>query len=274
MGNKTYQQWCIDTLVRILSEREDYRITHGDQGYKYVLKAIISHYASMYYVAEGVVPKRKNGLCRNHLNLWWDHLNDKNKHYFFNSLIASKSAYNIYQDFVSANFTTDSFSSRKGSLKHQLHIEHITPTEYIYDKIENLLEIRELAVEKCFEQNKIVLITKDESACLDGEGSKFKEEDMEFLQIHFPEVWSQYQDEAKQVQREKKSPRSQGFGLLRMARLHNSGVHFVYGSDGSSVDMSEWMSYLTDHNNIIKVAQNDIALSVDCCPLKGGLPSP
>ena len=65
MGNKTYQQWCIDTLVRILIERGNCRITHGDQGYKYVLKAIISHYASMYYVGRVVTSnfKKKGGLC-------------------------------------------------------------------------------------------------------------------------------------------------------------------------------------------------------------------
>ncbi|MBR2355651.1 MAG: hypothetical protein IKA69_04680 [Kiritimatiellae bacterium] len=255
MGDKTYQQWCIDTLVRILSERENYRITHGDQGYKYVLKAIISHYASMYYVDGGAAPKRKNGLCRSHLNIWWDHLNDKNKHYFFNSLIASKSAYDIYQDFVNANFATDSFSRRKGSLKHQLHIEHITPTGYIYDKFENLSEITESEVNRLFEQNKVILITKDESACLDGKGSIFQDEDLQLIKTHFPGVWPQYMQEANQVNG--KSPKSQGFGLLRMARLYNSGVHFVYGCNGADVDMSEWMNYLTDHANIIKAVPDD-----------------
>ena len=65
MGNKTYQQWCIDTLVRILIERENYRMTHGDQRYKYVLKDIISHYASMYYMGRVVTSnfKAKEGLC-------------------------------------------------------------------------------------------------------------------------------------------------------------------------------------------------------------------
>ena len=77
MGHKAYQQWCIDTLVRILGERENYRIAHEDQGYKYVLKAIISHYASMYYVSGSVTSRRKNSRWRNHLNIWWDHLNEK-----------------------------------------------------------------------------------------------------------------------------------------------------------------------------------------------------
>ena len=65
MGHKTYQQWCINTLVRILTNRDNYRITYGDQGFKCVLKVIISHYASMYYMGRVVTSnfKAKVGLC-------------------------------------------------------------------------------------------------------------------------------------------------------------------------------------------------------------------
>ena len=250
MGHKTYQQWCIDTLVRILDERDNYRIAHGDQWYKYVLKAIISHYASMYYVGGGVTSRRKNGLCRNHLNIWWDHLNDKNAHYFFASLIMSSAAHTIYNKFLKN--TTGSFTERRKELKYALHIEHITPTEYIYDKLEKLSVINESEVERSFAQNKVILITKDESACLDGKGSMFKDEDLQLIQTHFPEEWPQCQQEANQVNG--KSPKSHGFGLLRMARLYNSDfqVRFVYGRNGADVDMSEWMNYLTDRNNVIQ----------------------
>ena len=257
MGHKTYQQWCIDTLVRILGERENYRITHGDQGYKYVVKAIISHYASMYYVDGGVALKRKNGLFRNHLNLWWDHLNKDNAHYFFNSLIMSKEAHKTYNEFLGP--TEKSFSKRKDKLKRELHIEHITPTEYIYDKLENLQKISEPAVKSAFEQNKIILIKKKESARLDGEGCKFKDEDSQFLQAHFPKLWPQYQQEANQLKG--KSPKCQGFGLLRIARLYNSDcqVRFVYGCNGADVPIPEWINYLTDHNNVIKAVHDDSA---------------
>lgn len=253
MGHKTYQQWCIDTLVRILGERENYRITHGDQGYKYVLKAIISHYASMYYVGKDGASKRRNGLCRNYLNLWWDHLNKKNAHYFFTSLIMSKEAHKTYNEFLRP--AEKSFSERKCELKCKLHIEHITPTEYIYDKLGNLEKISEPAVKSALEQNRIILIKKDEAAYLDGKGCVFEDADSQFLQAHFPKLWPQYQQEANQVIG--KSPKSQGFGLLRMARLYNSGVHFVYGCNGADVEMSEWMNYLADHNNIIKAIPDD-----------------
>ena len=253
MGHKTYQQWCIDTLVHILTDRENYRITYGDQGFKYVLKVIISHYASMYYVGEGVTSKRKNGLCRNHLNIWWDHLNDKNAHYFFSTLIMSSAAHTIYNEVL--NMTTGSFTERRKKLKCKLHIEHITPTEYIYDKLEKLSAINESEVKRSFAQNKVILITKDESASLDGKGSVFKDEDLQLIQMRFPEVWPQYQQAANRVNG--KSPKSQGFGLLRMARLYNSGVRFVYGCNGADVEMSEWMNYLDDHANIIKAIPAD-----------------
>ncbi len=56
-----------------------------------------------------------------------------------------------------------------------------------------------------------------------------------------------------------KSPKSHGFGLLRMARLYNSDfqVRFVYGCNGECIDMSKWMNYLTDHDNIIKAVPDD-----------------
>ncbi len=151
--------------------------------------------------------------------------------------------------------TTGSFTERRKELKCKLHIEHITPTEYIYDKLEKLLVINESEVKRSFAQNKVILITKDESACLDGKGSMFKDEDLQLIQMRFPEVWPQYQQAANRVNG--KSPKSQGFGLLRMARLYNSGVHFVYGCNGADVEMSEWMNYLADHNNIIKAIPDD-----------------
>lgn len=153
--------------------------------------------------------------------------------------------------------TTGSFTERRKKLKCKLHIEHITPTEYIYDKLEKLSAINESEVKRSFAQNKVILITKDESASLDGKGSMFKDEDLQLIQMRFPEVWSQYQQAANRVNG--KSPKSQGFGLLRMARLYNSDfkVRFVYGRNGADVDMSEWMNYLTYHANIIKAVQDD-----------------
>ena len=102
-----------------------------------------------------------------------------------------KEAHKIYNEFLRS--TEKNFSKGKDKLKCMLHIEHITPTEYIYDRLENLLKISEPAVKRAFEQNKIILIKKDEAAYLDGEGSVFKDEDSQFLQVHFPKLWPQYQ---------------------------------------------------------------------------------
>ena len=89
---------------------------------------------------------------------------------------------------------------------------------------------------------------------LDGKDAEFKNEDLQFLQEHFPDLWPRYQQEVNQVQG--KSPKSQGWGVLRMARLYNSGVRFVYGCNGAEVPIFKWMEYLTDHDNIIKEAQS------------------
>lgn len=248
MGYKTYQQWCIDTLVRILSERKNYRITHEDQGYKYVIKAIISHYASMYYTGVKTFSRRKDGHCRLHLNLWWDHLNRDNARYFFTPIIVSKNAHAIYTNFL--NRTTEGFLKERERLKKELHLEHITPTEYIYDKLEKLSEICESSVKRCFDQNKLILITKEESLILDGEGSRFEKKDLTFLRKYFSQVGQRYWQEFTQVIGQ--SPKSQGLGLLRMARLYNSGVRFYRGR-GTKGCISKWIRYLNNHKNIIRV---------------------
>ena len=250
MARKTFQQWCIDTIVHILQEKNKYHLVHGDQGYKYVLKAIISHYASMYYTGVKTISRRRDGSCRLHLNLWWDHLNSDNARYFFTPLIVSKNAHAIYANFL--NCTMEGFSKERERLKKELHLEHITPTEYIYDKLENLSRICEsceLGVKRCFDQNKLVLITKEEKEILDGKGSRFEERDLKFLLKHFHQLGQRYWQEFAQLIG--RSPKSQGLGLLRMARLYNSGVRFDYGATGKVVQISKWLSYLNDHNNII-----------------------
>lgn len=247
----TYQDWCVDTIVFILNERRKYQMTHGDQGYKYVLKAIISHYASMYYTGVKIVSKRKNGRDRLHLNLWWDHLNQDNARYFFTPLIVSKDAYATYTK--SLDSTTNGFSSKKEELKKRLHLEHITPTEYIYKKLENLPEVSVLNVKRCFAQSKLILITKEERGILDGKGSQFEERDFKLLQEKFPKFNQEHSQEV--VRAKDESPKYYGLGLLRMVRLYNNEVRFVCGATGKDVPNSEWLNYLNDHSNIMNVKQ-------------------
>lgn len=245
----TYQDWCVDTVVFILNEVCKYKMTHGDQGYKYVLKAIISHYASMYSTDVKTISKRKNGRTRLHLNLWWDHLNKDNARYFFTPLIVSKDAYIIYAKFLEN--ATKGFSSQKDKLKKQLHLEHITPAEYIYQKLGNLSKVCALNVKGCFAQNKLILITKKEQGVLDGKGSRFEERDFEFLRKRFSEFSQEHLQEIMRAKEE--SPKCFGLGLLRMARLYNNGACFVWGTTGKDVLISEWLSYLNDHSNMMNV---------------------
>lgn len=46
---KTYQDWCIDTLLFIYQNRDKYDFTEKDKGYRYAINALLTNHASMYY---------------------------------------------------------------------------------------------------------------------------------------------------------------------------------------------------------------------------------
>lgn len=114
----TFQDWCIDTLCAILKEKHRYRGSLVDQGYKYTLKAIVDHFASMYYCGAGKVSKRSKK--KEHINLWWDHLSEDSRGKFFSPLLMSKEAFGYCTD---PQKSVDELRGKGGLL----HLEHITP---------------------------------------------------------------------------------------------------------------------------------------------------
>ena len=233
---KTFQEWCIDTLCMILKEKEHYRGSLCDQGYKYTLKAIIDHFASMYYCGRGKVSSRNK--AKEHMNLWWDHLNTSTRERFFSRLLMSKDAAGYC---LNPNWNIDEFGGRDG----KLHLEHITPKGYIYDKLQRLKNVSREAVAGCFKHCKMVLLTKGESeAYLDGKSAAFTKDDVYMLRNDF-HADKDCLDEAEQLIG--KSPKSNGSGLLRMVRLYNSGVRFR-DSKRVQVEPKEWLAYLNDNN--------------------------
>ena len=234
---KSFQDWCVDTLCSILVAKKDYRGSLEDQGYKYVLKAIVDHFASMYYCGAGnvsTINKKKE-----HINLWWDHLNERTRSSFFTSLLMSE---NAAQYCLDANRRHQTFGGHGGLL----HLEHITPKGYIYEKLQCLENPTRETVAECFKHAKMVLLTKEESGkYLDGKGAVFSAEDVNMLRKTF-HVCEQEIKEAEDLIG--KSPKSDGSGLLRMTHLYNSGVKFR-NFEGDPMPPERWLTYLDDYNN-------------------------
>ena len=231
---KTFQDWCIDTLCMILNKKEHYRGSMDDQGYKYTLKAIVDHYASMYYCGSGMVSHRNRR--KEHINLWWDHLNNKTRRKFFSQLLMSVDAAKYCLD---PNQSIDEFGGQGG----KLHLEHITPKGYVYNKLQRLKAPTREAIAGCFKHCKLVLLTKDESDnYLDGKNAAFTRGDVEMLRDVF-QVANDCLEESEHLIGQ--SPKSKGSGLLRMVRLHNSGVRFC-DSQGRQVEPKDWVTYLND----------------------------
>ena len=82
---KTYQDWCIDTLLFIYQNRDKYDFTEKDKGYRYAINALLTNHASMYY-------HPSNKAQKTYINLWWDHLNQSTISFFFQPLLMSFAA--------------------------------------------------------------------------------------------------------------------------------------------------------------------------------------
>ena len=235
----TYQDWCIHTICSIINDKPKYRGVYNDQGYIYVIKAIIDHYSSMYYCPEK--------FCKNpekqHINLWWDHLNRNNMDKVFKCLLMSRDAKKKVLDSVEKK-------SNPKQLKDELHFEHITPKGYVYNKITQHVRITEEKVRECFKYSKLILLTQKEAKKLDGAKQSFKQEHFnKFCEICDEISYENSQDfeEEKREARSliSKSPKQNGSGLFRIVYLKSEGVEFVDYNGNRKTNM-EIYEYLID----------------------------
>ena len=139
---KTFQDWCIDTIVYILKNQKAYRGALKDQGYVYSIDAIVKHYASMYYC--GVPNVAQKG--KEHVNLWWDHMSQGRQKEMFKSVMMSRAARKI---------ATEKDLTRERAQK-KLHWEHIVPCAKVIKDLYELEDISEDSVRRCFAHNKLV----------------------------------------------------------------------------------------------------------------------
>lgn len=216
---KTYQDWCIDTLLFIYQNRPYYDFTGKDKGYRYAVNALLTNHASMYYCA-GYSSEKK------YVNLWWDHLNQSTAFFFFRPLLMSASAAKYLEENI---YHEGHGKLDKEAIKKTLHFEHITPNGVTIDAIERSLKqqspTRDLIC-ALLKYHKLVLLTrKERDRYLDGAKDKddnrtvFTQDDIDLLRR-----W----DRTIQPMAEPgESCKALGNGPLRLAHLVNNNVPFV-----------------------------------------------
>ena len=254
---KSFQDWCIDTLYATLRSLGDYYGKPHDQGYIYSLKSLVNHYASMRRCTSGY--KKAHPRCnKDHVNLWWDHFSESNQDDFFTSLMRSDSANELLKQ---KDLNAD-------DLRMKLHLEHITPCGFIYDRLCKLSRRKDFSREMVAEELKydhLVLITKEESAELDGKGRVFTKDDIAECKKWFPELANDW--DAPLDKFENRRMKDLGFGFLRMIHLRNLKTNAdwhrsekFYAPDGNGemreCPPSQWARFFINSKMIITTNKN------------------
>lgn len=236
---KTYQDWCIDTLLFIYQNRDKYDFTEKDKGYRYAINALLTNHASMYY-------HPSNKAQKTYINLWWDHLNQSTISFFFQPLLMSFAAAKYLEE---QTYITESGKLDKDAIKQRLHFEHITPNGVIIDEIERSL--KERPPERAFicsvlKYHKLVLLTKEErdsymdgAKDIDDHCTTFQQKDIELLK--------QWDKTIPPMAKEGDKCKALGNGPLRLAHLVNCGVPFVLrGKPLDTSSFSEFEQYFSE----------------------------
>ena len=253
--DKTYQEWCIDTIYSIMRDKNKYRGNVIDQGYIYPLKGIIDHYSSMYYTES---PLQRN-MEKKHINIWWDHINRTNQKKLFGAVLMSSDAKKKVKKSMEEQ-------GNPKDLKKDLRFEHITPKGVTFHRLIEMdfTDISEndakKAIESLFEYSKLVLLTQKESNLLDGAGRIFEKKHLEYMKgalialIDLHKMTKRkYKEEMGEAERLLgKSLKANGSGVARMCYLSKEGKSFCYFDSEDKCETKEWYDYLIDKTWVIE----------------------
>lgn len=231
---KSYQDWCVDTLTDILCNLNQYSGGVKGDSYKYVISALVDHYASLYQVTG-------DGYDDCQINLWNDWLKKCDKELFFSSVLMTREA---RLDIMNAGSAEE--------IKDKVHFEHVVPRSRMVNQLLAMAGMKRLDVETSvrhiLRHAKIVVISEDEKAYLDGEDARITQDDLKFLETHFSEL-SEEIDEARKCVG--KYPKSIGTALVRLAVLaRHIGADGFCMLNGKKLKPKDWLSYLESSNVI------------------------
>lgn len=236
---KTYQDWCIDTLLFIYQNRDNYNFTEKDKGYRYAINALLTNHASMYY-------RPSDKAQKTYINLWWDHLNQSTLPFFFQPLLMSSAAAKYLEE---RTYVTESGKLDKDAMKQRLHFEHITPNGVIIDEIERSRKVpppeRDFIC-SVLKYHKLVLLTKEErDRYMDG--AKDIEDHCTTFQQKDIALLEQWDKSIPPMAKEGDKCKALGNGPLRLAHLVNCGIQFVLrGKPLDTSSFSEFEQYFSE----------------------------
>ena len=205
---KSYQDWCVETINVILGMQN---LDEGQYGYKMIVKDLIRHYPEVFLV---------DGQQE---HFWTKTVSQEGvdcfRQSYMESFIMTSNAYA-----VAVNGSVD-------EIRSDLYQEHITPVQYIFEKLKKLRDCRGVnskSIRTLLVQNKLVLLHDDEKNKLDGK--KFSDKDFSRLQEIVSNVQNEFIDAKHELEGAKvligRSRRSNGSGLFRLCKLLASGVQF------------------------------------------------
>ncbi len=182
MEKKSFQNYVINSITSILNNCIDKNVPtevfESEGSRKTIKNGFIAHYASIYYdtISEGFA------------NFW----QSSNIRHCRNILMSQK-AYDIY-DSIRGNALYKSRKEKNGIDKYSyakyktthtnpcelLYWEHISPNGSVWEEIKKLYsdglknnsKIISTDVKKCFSEHSLLLITQEEAAKLDANGSR------------------------------------------------------------------------------------------------------
>ena len=207
---KSYQDWCVEMINAILGMQD---LDEGQYGYKMIVKDIIRHYPEVFYVDGQQEHFWTKAISQGGVDCF--------RRSYIESFIMTERAYKI------------AVRGSVDEIRGDLYQEHITPVQYIFDKLTELRangNINSENVKRCMVQNKLVLLCDDEKKFLDGEA--FNVNDCERLRQMIIAIQGGLVDadaelkEARELAEHRQGSKSLGSGLLRICKLLASGIRF------------------------------------------------
>jgi hypothetical protein len=197
-------------------------LDEGQYGYKMIVKDLIRHYPEVFVV-------------------------DGQQEHFWTKAISQVGVNSFRRSYLESFIMTERACNLavRGSvdeIRDGLYQEHITPVQYIFEKLKGLRDNGNLNlknVKRCMVQNKLVLLCDDEKQMLDGK--VFNGNDLDRLQQMIDAGQCELVDadvelaDARKLVEHRYGSKSAGSGMLRICKLLASGIQFcdMHGNECS-----------------------------------------
>ena len=226
---KTFQDWCIRMLAVAFMGKDRFLVAGGsgkmEKGYDYVIcNALLGQYPQIYTY---------NGRNFSFYDVDY-HKKELRGKSIWKNLLCSKAAADAASRLESG---VDTLKEFKKVAEDYPYYEHIEPRSYTFDRIMGAQDVGIDVIKESLRHSKLVMLTTEEAAQLDGAGKRFVDEDVDLVKSWKDVIGDKEAEEAVNSMKKGGSwlwPKSSGSAYARIAHLINKGVELSWGK--SSVD--------------------------------------